>query len=116
MRSAFAGQFDFCARMPTGSPSPTRWRHRAAALGYLARRHARVAIAVQHVRFTAGLEVCSVFDAGNERDAQPDITWPDCGTPFSPLERPIGFVVPSTQGRVSSAIGPGPTPDTGHDP
>jgi hypothetical protein len=48
-------------------------------------------------RFTAGIKVYNVFDSGNERDVQTNITSPDYGTFYSPIERSIGFVVSSTR-------------------
>jgi hypothetical protein len=48
-------------------------------------------------RFTAGIKVYNVFDSGNERDVQTNITSPDYGTFYNPIERSIGFVVSSTR-------------------
>jgi hypothetical protein len=48
-------------------------------------------------RFTGGLKIYNVFDAGNERDVQTNITSPDYGKFFNPIERSIGFVVSSTK-------------------
>ena len=42
--------------------------------------------------FTAGLKVYNVFDAGNERDVQNNITSPDYGKFYNPIQRSIGFV------------------------
>jgi TonB dependent receptor/Carboxypeptidase regulatory-like domain len=43
-------------------------------------------------QFTAGLKVYNVFDAGNERDVQNNITSPDYGKFYNPIQRSIGFV------------------------
>jgi hypothetical protein len=43
--------------------------------------------------FSAGLKVYNVFDAGNERDVQTNITSPDFGKFYNPIQRSIGFVV-----------------------
>ena len=48
-------------------------------------------------RFTAGLKVYNVFDTGDERDVQNNITSPDYGTFFNPLQRSIGFVLGTTR-------------------
>jgi Carboxypeptidase regulatory-like domain/TonB dependent receptor-like, beta-barrel len=43
--------------------------------------------------FTGGIKVYNVFDSGNERDVQNNITSPDYGKFFNPIQRSIGFVV-----------------------
>jgi hypothetical protein len=48
-------------------------------------------------RFTAGLKVYNVFDTGNQRDVQTNITSPDFGTFYNPIERSIGFVVSTSR-------------------
>jgi hypothetical protein len=48
-------------------------------------------------RFTAGIKVYNAFDFGNERDVQTNITSPDYGKFFNPIERSIGFVVSSSK-------------------
>ena len=48
-------------------------------------------------RFTAGLKVYNVFDTGDERDVQNNITSPDYGTFYNPLQRSIGFVFGTTR-------------------
>jgi hypothetical protein len=48
-------------------------------------------------RFTAGLKVYNVFDTGNERDVQANITSPDFGKFYNPIERSIGFVVTTSR-------------------
>jgi hypothetical protein len=48
-------------------------------------------------RFLGGLKVYNVFNAGNERDVQANITSPNYGTFYNPIERSIGFVVSSTK-------------------
>ena len=48
-------------------------------------------------RFTAGIKVYNLFDAGNERDVQGNTTAPDYGTFYNPIERSIGFLVTSTK-------------------
>ncbi len=47
--------------------------------------------------FTAGLKVYNVFDTGNERDVQANITSPDFGKFYNPIERSIGFVVSTSR-------------------
>ena len=44
-------------------------------------------------RFTAGLKIYNAFDTGNERDVQTNITSPDYGKFYNPIQRSIGFVV-----------------------
>jgi hypothetical protein len=48
-------------------------------------------------RFTAGLKVYNVFDTGDERDVQSNITSPDYGTFYNPIQRSIGFVFGTTR-------------------
>jgi TonB-dependent receptor-like protein/carboxypeptidase family protein len=48
-------------------------------------------------RFTAGLKIYNAFDSGNERDVQTNITAPDFGTFYNPIQRSIGFVVSSSK-------------------
>jgi TonB-dependent receptor-like protein/carboxypeptidase family protein len=45
--------------------------------------------------FTGGLKVYNVFNTGNERDVQNNITSPDYGKFYNPIERSIGFVFSS---------------------
>jgi hypothetical protein len=44
-------------------------------------------------RFTGGIKIDNAFNAGNERDVQNNITSPDYGRFYNPIERSIGFVV-----------------------
>ena len=48
-------------------------------------------------RFTAGIKIYNAFDGGNERDVQNNITSPDYGRFFNPIERSIGFVFGTTR-------------------
>jgi hypothetical protein len=48
-------------------------------------------------RFLGGLKVYNIFDAGNERDVQTNVTSPDYGKFYNPIQRSIGFVVSSTK-------------------
>jgi carboxypeptidase family protein/TonB-dependent receptor-like protein len=48
-------------------------------------------------RFTAGLKIYNAFDSGNERDVQNNITSPDYGTFYHPIQRSIGFVFGTTK-------------------
>jgi hypothetical protein len=48
-------------------------------------------------RFTAGIKIYNAFDSGNERDVQTNITSPDYGRFFNPIERSIGFLVSSSR-------------------
>jgi hypothetical protein len=43
-------------------------------------------------RFRAGLKLYNVFGASAERDVQNNVTSPDYGKFFNPIERSIGFV------------------------
>jgi hypothetical protein len=42
--------------------------------------------------FTAGLKIYNLFDAGSERDVQNNVTAPDYGAFYNPIQRSIGFV------------------------
>jgi hypothetical protein len=44
-------------------------------------------------RFRAGLKVYNLFGASAERDIQNNLTSPNYGTAFNPVERSIGFVI-----------------------
>jgi hypothetical protein len=48
-------------------------------------------------RFTGGIKVYNALNSGNERDVQANITSPDYGRFFNPIERSIGFVVSSSR-------------------
>ena len=48
-------------------------------------------------RFRAGLKLYNVFGASAERDVQNNLTSPDYGTFFNPIERSIGFVFGSAK-------------------
>jgi hypothetical protein len=48
-------------------------------------------------RFTAGIKIYNAFDTGNERDVQTNITSPDYGTFYNPIQRSIGFVFGTTK-------------------
>jgi hypothetical protein len=52
---------------------------------------------VKKYRFTGGIKVYNIFDSGDERDVQANITSPDYGKFFIPIERSIGFVVSSSK-------------------
>ena len=43
-------------------------------------------------RFRAGIKIYNVFGASADRDVQNNVTSPDYGRFFNPLERSIGFV------------------------
>jgi hypothetical protein len=47
---------------------------------------------VKKYSFRAGLKVYNIFGASAERDVQNNVTSPDYGTFYNPLERSIGFV------------------------
>jgi len=47
---------------------------------------------VKKYSFRAGLKVYNIFGASAERDVQNNITSPDYGTFYNPIERSIGFV------------------------
>jgi outer membrane receptor protein involved in Fe transport len=44
-------------------------------------------------RFTAGLRVFNAFGTGDERDIQANVTAPDYGTFYNPIQRSIGIVL-----------------------
>jgi hypothetical protein len=48
-------------------------------------------------RFRAGLKTYNVFGASAERDVQNNVTSPDYGTFYNPIERSIGFVFGSAR-------------------
>jgi outer membrane receptor protein involved in Fe transport len=48
-------------------------------------------------RFSAGLKIYNLFDTGDERDVQNNITSPDYGTFYNPIQRSIGFVFGTTR-------------------
>jgi hypothetical protein len=48
-------------------------------------------------RFRAGIKMYNVFGASADRDIQNNITAPDFGTPYNPIERSIGFVFGSAR-------------------
>jgi hypothetical protein len=48
-------------------------------------------------RFRAGLKVYNVFGSSADRDVQNNITAPDYGTSYNPIERSIGFVFGSAR-------------------
>ncbi len=48
-------------------------------------------------RFRAGLKVYNVLGASADRDVQNNITAPDYGTSYNPIERSIGFVLGSAK-------------------
>ena len=43
--------------------------------------------------FTGGLKIYNAFNTGNERDVQNNLTSPDYGKFYNPIERSIGFVI-----------------------
>ncbi len=43
--------------------------------------------------FTGGIKIYNAFSTGDERDVQNNITSPDFGKFFNPIQRSIGFVV-----------------------
>jgi len=48
-------------------------------------------------RFSAGLKIYNLFDTGDERDVQSNITSPDYGKFYNPIQRSIGFVFGTTR-------------------
>ena len=65
---------------------------RTAAHGIDAGLYTRPAVARLEVpRFTGGIKIHNLFDAGNERDVQNNITSPDYGTFYNPIQRSIGL-------------------------
>jgi hypothetical protein len=52
---------------------------------------------VMKYRFRAGLKVYNIFGAAADRDIQNNITAPDFGTSYNPIERSIGFVFGSAR-------------------
>jgi len=47
--------------------------------------------------FTGGIKVYNVFDSGDERDVQTNVTSPDFGRFYNPIQRSIGFVLGATR-------------------
>jgi hypothetical protein len=47
--------------------------------------------------FTAGIKIYNAFDSGNERDVQTNVTAPDYGRFYNPIQRSIGFVLGTTR-------------------
>ncbi len=47
--------------------------------------------------FSAGIKIYNAFDKGNERDVQTNLTSPDYGTFYNPIQRSIGFVFGTTK-------------------
>jgi len=47
--------------------------------------------------FTAGLKIYNTFSSGSDRDVQNNITSPDFGKFYNPIQRSIGFVFGSTR-------------------
>ena len=43
--------------------------------------------------FSGGIKIYNAFDSGNERDVQTNITSPDYGRFYNPIQRSIGFVL-----------------------
>jgi len=52
---------------------------------------------VMKYRFRAGLKIYNVFGSSADRDVQNNITAPDYGTSYNPIERSIGFVFGSAR-------------------
>ena len=48
-------------------------------------------------RFTGGVKIYNAFDPADERDVQNNITSPDYGTFYNPIQRSIGFVFSSSK-------------------
>ncbi len=44
-------------------------------------------------RFTGGIKIYNAFNRGNERDVLTNITSPDYGKFYNPIQRSIGFVI-----------------------
>jgi hypothetical protein len=44
------------------------------------------------VRFTGGLKVYNLFGRSSHRDVQNNVTAPDYGSFYNPIQRSIGFV------------------------
>ena len=69
----------------------------AVAHGLDPRLHAGAAVAGWKYRFTAGLKIYNTFDRGSERDVQTNVTAPDYGRFYNPIQRSIGFLVSSSR-------------------
>jgi hypothetical protein len=48
-------------------------------------------------RFTAGIKVYNAFDSGSERDVQTNVTAPDYGRFYNPIQRSIGFLITTSR-------------------
>ncbi len=47
--------------------------------------------------FTGGIKIYNAFNTGNERDVQNNITSPEFGKFYNPIQRSIGFVFSGTK-------------------
>ena len=54
-------------------------------------------LAVQEVKFRGGIKMYNVFGASADRDVQNNLTSPNYGTFYNPIERSIGFVIDSAR-------------------
>jgi hypothetical protein len=54
---------------------------------------------VWKARFRAGLKMYNVFGSASSRDVQNNVTAPDYGTSYNPIERSIGFVLGTARRR-----------------
>ena len=71
---------------PAGSPPCRPWISRSPGPGTSGSIASR-----------AGIKIYNAFDTGNERDVQNNITSPDYGTFYNPIQRSIGFVFGTTK-------------------
>ncbi len=74
----FVGERNHAGRLPTVS-----------TLDFTLARELRF----RKYHFTGGLKIYNLFNTGNERDVQNNLTSPDYGKFYNPIERSIGFVV-----------------------
>jgi hypothetical protein len=48
-------------------------------------------------RFTAGIKVYNAFDSGSERDVQTNLTSPNYGQFYNPIQRSVGFLISTSR-------------------
>ncbi len=72
-------------------------RSRPAPDGVDPRLLARATLRFRKWRFSGGIKIYNAFNTGNERDVQNNITSPDFGKFYNPIQRSIGFVVGSAR-------------------
>ena len=52
---------------------------------------------VKKYSFVAGLKIYNAFGTGDERDVQANVTAPDYGSFYNPIQRSVGFLVSTSR-------------------